>query len=178
MDSFSPFSLEFESNSLHSCNRELCTRANAVAGVVQPSCHSCHKLYFPFTHVDVFLTASAILHFFYRIPIKNLIHLLSNHSQLPSSPPTKLPLLPPSSRWRGCSRTPFGRRSWCNGVVEINYLFKVINSYNRISIFWIILQTIREIFNHPFFFHPGNGGSGSGLYGYIGFGIPMHEPNG
>ena len=178
MDSFSPFSLEFESNSLHSCNRELCTRANAVAGVVQPSCHSCHKLYFPFTHVDVFLTASAILHFFYRIPIKNLIHLLSNHSQLPSSPPTKLPLLPPSSRWRGCSRTPFGRRSWCNGVVEINYLFKVINSYNRISIFWIILQTIREILNHPFFVHPGNGGSGSGLYGYIGFGIPMHEPNG
>ena len=28
-----------------------------------------------------------------------------------SSPPTKLPLLPPSSPWRGCSRTPFGRRS-------------------------------------------------------------------
>ena len=108
---FSPFSLEFESNSLHSCNRELCTRANAVAGVVQTSCHSRHKLYFPFTHVDVFLTTSAILHFFYRIPIKNLIHLLSNHSQLPSSPPTKLPLLPPSSPWRGCSRTPFGRRN-------------------------------------------------------------------
>ena len=101
-----------------------------MAGVVQPSCHSCHKLYFPFTHVDVFLTTSAILHFFYRIPIKNLIHLLSNHSQLPSSPPTKLPLLPPSSRWRGCSRTPFGRRSWCNGVVEINYLFKVIKPKN------------------------------------------------
>ena len=126
---FSPFSLEFESNSLHSCNRELCTRANAMAGVVQPSCHSCHKLYFPFTHVDVFLTTSAILHFFYRIPIKNLIHLLSNHSQLPSSPPTKLPLLPPSSPWRGSSRTPFGRRSWCNGVVEINYLFKVITKF-------------------------------------------------
>ena len=98
MDSFPPFSLEFESNSLYSCNRELCTRANAMAGVVQPSCHSCHKLYFPFTHVDVFLTTSAILHFFYRIPIKNLIHLLSNHSQLPSSLPTKLPLLPPSSK--------------------------------------------------------------------------------
>jgi len=129
MDSFPPFSLEFESNSLYSCNRELCTRANAMAGVVQPSCHSCHKLYFPFTHVDVFLTTSAILHFFYRIPIKNLIHLLSNHSQLPSSPPTKLPLLPPSSRWRGCSRTPFGRRSWCNGVVVINYLFKVITKF-------------------------------------------------
>ena len=29
----------------------------------------------------------------------------------PSSLPTKLPLLPPSSPWRGCSRTPFGRRS-------------------------------------------------------------------
>ena len=107
----------------------LCVRANAMAGVVQPSCHSCHKLYFPFTHVDVFLTTSAILHFFYRIPIKNLIHLLSNHSQLPSSPPTKLPLLPLSSPWRGCSRTPFGRRSWCNGVVEINYLFKVITKF-------------------------------------------------
>ena len=119
MDSFSPFSLEFESTSLHSCNRELCTRANAMAGVVQPSCHSCHKLYFPFTHVDVFLTTSAILHFFYRTPIKNLIHLLFNHSQLPSSPPTKLPLLPPSSPWRGCSRTSFGRRSCCNGFVEI-----------------------------------------------------------
>ena len=37
----------------------------------------------------------------------------------PSSPPTKLPLLPPSSPWRGCSRTPFGRRSCCNGFVEI-----------------------------------------------------------
>ena len=42
---------------------------------------------------------------------KNIIPLLSNHSQLPSSLPTKLPLLPPSSPWRGCSRTPFGRRS-------------------------------------------------------------------
>ena len=41
---FSPFSLEFESNSLYSCNRELCTRANAMAGVVQPSCHSCHSV--------------------------------------------------------------------------------------------------------------------------------------
>ena len=96
----------------------------------------------------------------------------------PSKPPTKLPLLPPSSLWRGCSRTPFGRRSRCSGFVEINHLFKVINSYNRVPIFWIVFQPIREILNHPFFFHPGNGGSGSGLYGYIGFGIPMHEPNG
>ena len=36
----------------------------------------------------------------------------------PSSLPTKLLLLPPSSRCRGCSRTPFGRRSRCNGFVE------------------------------------------------------------
>ena len=81
----------------------------------------------------------------------------------PSSLPTKLPLLAPSSPWRGCSRTPFGRRNWCSGFEEIRPIVSlgfccssVSNSYFSLQITITLLSSKFNFedtsFNLPFKF--------------------------